>query len=165
MKGLIIRRSMDRPDPRRTEDLGAAHAADVNTRADRADPKGRRQIDGIAALVDIASLANFHLIATPAAGNSSCRKAGSRPCPRISNQVGWQVMPLRSKHDLVRTSATFGIMLQSASSIHTGAWSLAPSSPRTSRSMPAPTSRRAAFLLSSRWSSLRPAFRCQRFRL
>lgn len=50
------------------------------------------------------------------------------------------------------------------SSTHTGAWSLAPSCPRTSRSMPAPFSRRASVFDNRIWSSRSPASRGQRFR-
>ena len=49
--------------------------------------------------------------------------------------------------------------------IHAGAWSLAPSTPRTSRSTPASFRREASCGESSRWSSRRPAFRSQRMRL
>jgi len=49
--------------------------------------------------------------------------------------------------------------------IHAGAWSLAPSSPRTVRSTPAFVSRGESTGLTSRWSSRRPASRGQRLRL
>ncbi len=51
------------------------------------------------------------------------------------------------------------------SSTHAGAWSLAFSRPRTSRSTPAPASRPAMLGLSSRWSMRSPASRGQRLRM
>jgi hypothetical protein len=50
-------------------------------------------------------------------------------------------------------------------SIQTGAWSLAPSRPRTSRSTPASSRRSRRLALRRKWSSLRPASRGQRMRM
>lgn len=54
---------------------------------------------------------------------------------------------------------------QSFNLTHVGAWSLAPSRPRTSRSTPASVRRFASFGLNIRWSRRRPAFLGQRFRM
>lgn len=81
---------------------------------------------------------------------ASARPAGSKPRSGRRRASGSRRWPT--------TSADY------FSSTHTGAWSLAPSSPRTSRSMPAPFSRRASVFDKRMWSSRRPASRGQRFR-
>jgi hypothetical protein len=120
------------------------------------DALGRRA--GLARRVKCAALRGLNapiLTITAQMRRASAEDAAVAPANRKLSQGPHT----RAVYGRDRGLLRFGRCAPSESSIQTGAWSLAFSQPRTSRSTPAPVKRGATDGLRSRWSRRRPASR------